>query len=141
MHADEVVAEEGVGERVAREDAARRVVARLRFSVDLLEDRLLGDIGPRHLRAAVLERDAPLGVVVGHDEIGLRAIDRALVGAKQQALALATALLDAVEDALVSILAEVARAAGHKRRQHGGEAGGDRALLDDHAVLELRRAA
>ena len=62
---------------------------------------------PRDLHATIVERDTPCAVVVAHDEIGLRAVDRALVGTKQQALAFATLLFEEVEDALIGVLPEV----------------------------------
>ena len=88
------------------------------------------------LEPLVVEPDAALAVVVAHDEVGLRAMDRALIGPEHKALALARPLLERVEKPLVHVLAEARRASGHERRQHGCQAGRDRSLLDHHAVLE-----
>ena len=89
MHRDEVVPEQRIGERIARVGATRRLRRLAQVAVDFLEDRLRGNLRPRQLQLPLVERDAAFAVVVAHDEVGLRAIDRALVGAEQQALAAA----------------------------------------------------
>ena len=137
MDRNEVVPEQGVGQRVARVVAAGRLRRLAQVAVDLLEDRLRGNFRPREFQLALIERDAALAVVMAHDEVGLRAIDRTLVGAEQEALAAARALGDEVDDAMVGVIAELVATRGQQRRQHRGERRGNRAFLDHHAVLEL----
>ncbi len=141
MHRDEVVPEQRIGQRVARVVATRRLGRLAQVAVDFLEDRLRGNFRPRQLQLTLIERDAAFAVVVAHDEVGLRAIDRTLVGAEQEALAPASALGDEVDNAAVRVVAELVATRGQQRRQHGGERRGYRAFLDHHAVLELGRIA
>ncbi len=118
MHGDEIVAEDGLGERVARVVAARRLRRLAQVAVDFGEDRLVSDLRPDHAHPVfVVELDAALAVVVAHDEIGLGAVERALIGTEQEALAAPCPLTDEVEDTAVGIVAELVGADGEERGQ------------------------
>jgi len=136
MHGDEVVAQHRLRKGIADVVAAGRERRLAQVPFHLLEDRLLRHLRPGELQPAVIERHAPVAIVMAHHEIRLRAVDGPLIGAEQQALAPPRTFREEVDDAAVGILAQLVAADGEQRRQDWRERGRDRALLDHHAILE-----
>ena len=137
----EVLAEERVLDRIADVGCAVRCRGLEKFRFDLAEYALARHAGPLHLDVAIAENDAAAAIVVCHHEIGRGVVHRAAPGAEQETVELARLLAHRVDHAAVGVATEELRGDRERRGQDLGEARGQNALFDDHAVLEPPGAA
>ena len=105
--------------------------------VDPGEDGLPAGGRPLDPQTVVFEHHPPGTVIKAHDEKGLRLIDRAMIRPTDEGFPLALLLSHRIRQAAVGITPGEAACRAEDPGQHAGEGARDRALLDDHAILQL----